>query len=109
VRDGTFPVPYARRAGDVRVLWVVANRSDLHTHHMSGTTTVNTPVTSVRGAAGNKRKVKRFGPTLLLALPFLVALVPELVNSTPTIDVTVSRDAVSPGHSSERISKGSTP
>lgn len=30
--------------------------------------------------------MKRFGPTLLLAVPFLVALVPEAVDSTPTID-----------------------
>ena len=33
---------------------------------------------------------------LLLALPFLVATVPEVVNSTRTIDVTVSRYEFSP-------------
>lgn len=48
---------------------------------------------SVRGAAGKQRKLKRFGPTLLLALPFVVTLVPEAVDSTRIIDVTVSRDA----------------
>jgi cytochrome c oxidase subunit II len=82
---------------------------------MSGTTTVNTFVTrasalvrkavasgfphagaSVLSAAGKKGKVKRFGPMLFLALPFLVALAPEAVDSTRTIDVTVSRYAFSP-------------
>jgi heme/copper-type cytochrome/quinol oxidase subunit 2 len=36
------------------------------------------------------------GATLLLALPLLVTLVPEAVDSTRTIDITVSRDAFSP-------------
>ena len=40
--------------------------------------------------------MKRFGPTLLLALPFLVALVPDALDATRTIDVTVSRHAFSP-------------
>jgi cytochrome c oxidase subunit 2 len=51
---------------------------------------------SLRSVAGTERKVKRFGQTLLLALPFLVALAPEAVDSTRTIDVTVSRYAFSP-------------
>jgi cytochrome c oxidase subunit II len=40
--------------------------------------------------------MKRFAPTLLLALPLVVALVPEVIDSTRTIDVTVSRYAFSP-------------
>ena len=98
----------------MRAVWVVANRFAFHTHHMSGTTTVNTFVTrasalvrkavasgfphagaSVLSAAGKKRHVKRFGPTPLLVLPFLVVLVPEAVDSTRTIDVTVLRYAFS--------------
>jgi heme/copper-type cytochrome/quinol oxidase subunit 2 len=47
--------------------------------------------------------MKRFGPTLLLALPFVVALVPEAVDSTRTIDVTVSRYAVSPERVEVRV------
>jgi cytochrome c oxidase subunit II len=58
---------------------------------------------SVRGAAGKERKAKRFGPTLLLALPFLVAVVPEVIDSTRTIDVTVSRDAFSPERIEVRV------
>ena len=40
--------------------------------------------------------MKRFGPTLLLAVPLLATLVPEVVDSTRTIDVTVSRSTCSP-------------
>ena len=40
--------------------------------------------------------MKRFAPTLLLALPFVVALAPEAARSTRTIDVTLSRYAFSP-------------
>ena len=40
--------------------------------------------------------MKRFAPTLLLALPLVVALVPKAIDSTRTIDVTVSRYAFSP-------------
>ena len=90
--DGTtFGCRTAARTGGVRAVWVVANHSALHTHRMSGTTTVTTFVTGaaavvgkvfvsvfphacapVRPATGKERKVKRFGPTLLQALPFLV-------------------------------------
>ena len=98
----------------MRVLWVVASSSALHTDHMSATT-VTTFVAAAfrligrefgsvfhraggprRRTAGNDRKMKRFGPTLLLALPFVVALLPEAVDSTRTIDVTVSPDASFP-------------
>jgi heme/copper-type cytochrome/quinol oxidase subunit 2 len=51
---------------------------------------------SDRNAAGQERTATRLGPTLLLVLPFLVALVPEVVGSTRTIDVMVSRHAFSP-------------
>jgi cytochrome c oxidase subunit II len=47
--------------------------------------------------------MKQFGPTLLLALPFVVALVPEAVDSTRTIDVTVSRYAFSPERIEVRV------
>jgi heme/copper-type cytochrome/quinol oxidase subunit 2 len=106
----------------VRALWVVANPSALHTDHMTGTTTVTTFVTgavgfigtalisvfpragaSRRRTTGKERKIKRFGPTLLLALPFVVALVPEAVDSTRTIDVTVSRYACSPERIEVRV------
>ncbi len=40
--------------------------------------------------------MKRFAATLLLALPFIVALAPEVAESTRTIDVTLSRYAFSP-------------
>ena len=36
---------------------------------------------------------KRFGPALLLALPFLVALGPDVVDATRTIRISVSRYA----------------
>jgi heme/copper-type cytochrome/quinol oxidase subunit 2 len=62
---------------------------------------------SERNAVGNESKAKRLGPTLLLALPFLVALIPEAVDSTRTINVTVSRHGLSPEriefHVGERI------
>jgi cytochrome c oxidase subunit 2 len=40
--------------------------------------------------------MKRFLPTLLLALPFIVALAPALADSPRTIDITLSRYAFSP-------------
>jgi cytochrome c oxidase subunit II len=40
--------------------------------------------------------MKRFLPSLLLALPFLVALAPAAADTTRTIDVTVSRYEFSP-------------
>ena len=58
---------------------------------------------SRRSTAGNDRKMKRFGPTLLLAVPLLVALAPEAFDSTRTIDVTVSRYAFSPEHIEVRV------
>jgi cytochrome c oxidase subunit 2 len=89
---------------------------------MSGTTAVTTFVTgaaafvgkafvsvfrhvraSRRSTPGKERKAKRFGPTLLLALPFLIALIPEAVDSTRTIDVTVSRYAFSPERIEVRV------
>jgi len=89
---------------------------------MTGTTTVTTFVTgavgfigtafvsvfphagaSRRRTAGKERKMKRFGPTLLLALPLVVALVPEAVDSTRTIDVTVSRHVFSPERIEVRV------
>jgi|SRR5688572_20871272 cytochrome c oxidase subunit II len=53
--------------------------------------------------AGNDGKMKRFGPTLLLAVPLLVALMPEAFDSTRTIDVTVSRYAFSPERIEVRV------
>jgi cytochrome c oxidase subunit 2 len=47
--------------------------------------------------------MKRFGPTLLLALPLVVTLVPAAVDSTRTIDVTVSRYAFSPERIEVRV------
>jgi len=41
-------------------------------------------------------EMKRFAPTLFLALPFVVALAPQAADSTRTIDVTLSRYAFSP-------------
>jgi cytochrome c oxidase subunit 2 len=40
--------------------------------------------------------MKRFLPTLLLALPFVVAMVPAVADSTRTIEITLSRYAFSP-------------
>ena len=51
---------------------------------------------SRRSTTGKERAATRFGPTLLLALPFLVTLVPEAVDSTRTIDLRVSRYSFSP-------------
>ena len=51
---------------------------------------------SVRSAFGKERKVQRFGATLLLVLPFLVGLLPEALDATRTVDITVSRHAFSP-------------
>lgn len=89
---------------------------------MSGTTTVTTFVrgaaaivgkafvsaftharASRRSTAAKERRAKRFGPTLLLALPLLVTLVPEAVDSTRTIDVTVSPYALSPERIEVRV------
>jgi cytochrome c oxidase subunit II len=54
------------------------------------------PGASDRNAVGKESRAKRIGPTLLLALPFLVATVPEVVDSTRAVDVTVSRYEFSP-------------
>ena len=87
----------------MRALWVFATRSTLQTHLMSHTTSVTTFVRGAaivgrafvrRTTAAKERPAKRFAPTLLLALPFLVTLVPEVVDRHPTIDVTVSRRVV---------------
>jgi cytochrome c oxidase subunit 2 len=40
--------------------------------------------------------MRRFAPILLLALPFVIALVPEAAQSPRTIDVKLSRFAFSP-------------
>ena len=40
--------------------------------------------------------MRRFAPTLLLALPFAIALLPEAAPSTTTIDIKLSRFAFSP-------------
>ena len=48
---------------------------------------------SRRSTAGNDSQMQRFGSTLLLAVPLLLALVPEAVDSTRTLDVTVTRYA----------------
>jgi cytochrome c oxidase subunit 2 len=58
---------------------------------------------SARSAPAKESKRTRFGPMLLLALPFLVALVPEAVDTTRTIDVTVSRYAFSPERIEVRV------
>ena len=47
--------------------------------------------------------MKRFGPTLLLALPLVVVLVPEAAHSPRTIDVAVSRYAFSPERIEVRV------
>lgn len=60
-------------------LWVVANPSARHTHQMSGTTTATTSVTA------------RFGPTLILAVPFLVALIPETIEVARTMLIVALR------------------
>ena len=39
---------------------------------------------------------KRYSATLLLALPFVVAMAPALANTGRTIEITVSRSAISP-------------
>jgi hypothetical protein len=48
---------------------------------------------SVRITAAKPGKAKRFAPLLLLALPFVVALLPELADSTATIDTTAPSNA----------------
>lgn len=40
--------------------------------------------------------MKRFAPTLILALPFVVAMVPHAADSARTIDITLSQFAFSP-------------
>jgi cytochrome c oxidase subunit 2 len=47
--------------------------------------------------------MKRFAPTLLLALPFVVALTPKLADSTRTVDVRLSRYAFAPDHIEVRV------
>jgi cytochrome c oxidase subunit II len=47
--------------------------------------------------------MKRFAPMLLLALPFVVALVPEAAHPTRAIDVTLSRHAFSPARVEVRL------
>ena len=112
-------VPHRCRTAGVRVVCGQCGWSPIVPHFtlstMKGNTSVTTFVTgavgfigeafvsvfphsgaSVQGAAGKASRVKRFSPTLLLALPFLVALVPEALDATRTIDVTVSRHAFSP-------------
>jgi cytochrome c oxidase subunit 2 len=96
----------------VRALWVVASSSALHTDHMSGTVVTTFVARAVgligrafvsafpRGGASRRRTA---GPTLLLALPLLVAVVPEVFDSTRTIDVTVSRYAFSPERIEVRV------
>ena len=68
---------YGCRTASVRVLSVVARALALHTHHMT-------------------HLARAFTPTLFLALPFVVALAPYAADSTPAIDVTLSRFAFSP-------------
>ena len=98
----------------MRALWVVASPFALHTDHMTRTTVttfIRNAVAFVATAFGNvvphaavippkdtgqERQMKRFAPTLLLAFPLVVALVPEAIDSTRTIDVTVSRYAFAP-------------
>jgi cytochrome c oxidase subunit 2 len=67
-------------------------------HFTLSTMKGNTSLTSLKD-----RSMKRFGPTLLLALPLLVALAPQAVDSPRTIDVTVSRYAFSPERIEVRI------
>ena len=47
--------------------------------------------------------MKRFAPMLLLALPLVVAVAPQAVDSTRTLDVTVSRYAFSPERIEVRV------
>lgn len=47
----------------------------------------------VRIAAAKPGKATRFAPMLLLALPFVVTLLPELAASTGTIDATAPSNA----------------
>src|SRR5687767_10960422 len=58
---------------------------------MTGTTTSTTFITAAVGFT-----LRLFRPTLLLALPFAVALAPQAADSTRTIDVTLSRYTFSP-------------
>ena len=58
---------------------------------------------SIRSVAGLGRTAKRVGPSLLLVLPFVVTLVPEVIDSTRIIDVTVSRYAFSPERIEVRV------
>jgi cytochrome c oxidase subunit II len=47
--------------------------------------------------------MRRFAPTLLLAVPFVIALAPEAAHSTRTIDVKLSRYAFAPDRIEVRI------
>ena len=47
--------------------------------------------------------MRRFAPTLLLALPLVVVLVPEAARSTRAIDVTLSRYAFAPDRIEVRL------
>ncbi|HET9359237.1 MAG TPA: cupredoxin domain-containing protein [Vicinamibacterales bacterium] len=47
--------------------------------------------------------MKRFAPTLLLALPFVVVLTPQLADSTRTVDVRLSRYAIAPEQIEVRV------
>ena len=58
---------------------------------MTGTTTSTTFIT-----AAVRFTLRLFRPTLLLALPFAVALAPQAADATRTIDITLSRYAFSP-------------
>ena len=40
----------------------------------------------------------RYSPTLLLALPFVVAMVPAFASPVRSIDISVSRSVIAPGH-----------
>ncbi|HET7696681.1 MAG TPA: hypothetical protein VFK57_13290 [Vicinamibacterales bacterium] len=46
---------------------------------------------SARRAAATRRQTRRFAPLLLLALPFVVALAPDLAEATRAIHVRVSQ------------------
>lgn len=67
---------------------------------MASTTTSTTFITEAVGFIGTRlvRVFHRalFRPALLLALPFAVGLAPQAVDSTRTIDITLSRYAFSP-------------
>ena len=86
-------IPYGRRTGGVRALWVVAASSARHTGDMTGTTT---ETTFVAGAAGF------IGCLLLLTLPLVVAQA-RTTESIRVIDVTLSRYAFAPERIEVRV------